>query len=331
MTTQHIQLNELDVIGYGDVLPEGKGPAVLPPVFRHRTEIDRCYVPPFRITGNWLVETQCVSFTELQDLEGDESITLPKDFKHPAKPDHQLWVDEAGAVRYEPAGNAKRNQQLIHQRHLDAAISTLREGKFEDARRHAGVALAANDRALEPRALIAAFHALRGETAQAAFMRKSAEQAGLNGDSFTLLMKSYAEMIPATTWESLSFEAANAASEKVGVELYRRFELPSGLVPFVGPVLRNALFRQNKNSTEIQCGGSDAKFLAEFLRLFKHNFLSTMVAGMAVEIVCSAYWEKKVKVSRISTPWPRSVEDYFFRLKGVLIDTGVLGFVGKEY
>src|SRR5271165_6255592 len=102
MTGQPVSLDELDVIGYADALPGGRGPAVVPPVFQHRREHERCYVPPFRIAGDWLIEPSCISFAEAQELGREERITLPKQFRHQARSEHQLWVDESGNSHYQP-------------------------------------------------------------------------------------------------------------------------------------------------------------------------------------------------------------------------------------
>lgn len=265
MTTQPIQLNDLDVIGYADVLPEGKGPAVVPPVFQHRTEPARCFAPPFRVAGNWLIEPQCIAINELRDLEADESVTLPKDFKHPARPDYQLWVDENGAVRYEPSSEARRNQNRIHLAHLGAAVSALHEGRIEEARRLAGVALAANDRAVEPRALIAALHALRGETVQARFMRKSAEQAGTNGDSFTLLVKNYLESIPPETWVNFyrNLEEILETCSKLGFEVWVPSRFTEEEFVWFRPILHQFRRAGGEWSFVVSCPGNEAVLMAE--------------------------------------------------------------------
>src|SRR5205085_2047165 len=126
-----VALEHLDVIGYADVLPDGKGPAVVPPVFQVRTELDRCYVPPFRIAGNWLIDAKCISSTEVENLHKNEDITLPKGLKRPAGSEHQLWVDENGVLHYDPAANAKRELQRIYHEHLENGIVALKEGKIE--------------------------------------------------------------------------------------------------------------------------------------------------------------------------------------------------------
>ena len=265
MQTQPILLNELDVIGYGDVLPDGKGPAVVPPVFRHRTEPSRCYAPPFRVTGNWLLEPYVVSFDELQELERDETITLPEGFKHPARPDHQLWVDGEGKVRYEPASEAKRAQHKIHLEHLNAALSAMRDGRFDEARRLAGVALAANDRAGEPCALIAALHVLRGELPQAAFLKNSAEQAGLNGDSFLLTLKDYIESIPPETWENvnLNVERVVETCEALGTEVWIPFHLTEEEFRRYEPILHHYSRVGGEHARTVSCPGTEAILMSE--------------------------------------------------------------------
>lgn len=330
MTNQLVQLDQLDIIGYADALPGRKGPAVIPPVFLDRNDIDQCFVPPFRIAGNWLIEPQPVAFAEVQELAQEGRITLFADLPRPALPEHQLWVDAGGQAHYEPAPDARRNLQRIHRESLNAATAAFREGKFDEAERQAGIALAANDRTLEPRALISACHALRGEEKQVVFMRQAAEAVGHCPETIALLMKSYMEMIPAATWESVSPDATRAACAKVGVEAQRRFVLPTDVKPFVGAVLMNASISQSVDSFEVQCMGPDVAFLEEFLLLFKHNYLATMSGGQAVEVVRKAYWTGKNRRTRVSPPLPRSVEDYFSRLGDVLVDTGVLGFVEKK-
>ncbi|MBI4626774.1 MAG: hypothetical protein HY736_26580 [Verrucomicrobia bacterium] len=201
MTAQTVQLHQLEVIGYADVLPAGKGPAVVPPVFHDRNDPTQCFVPPFRIAGNWLVDPQVVSFDEIKELALAERVTLPLGFQHPAQPDWQMWIGVDGAVHYEPAKKAKRNLQNLYREHLATATTALRAGKIDKAEHHARIALAADERALEPDALIAVCHALRGEQKHVAFIRRAAVEAGHSADTFEVLTKTYAEMVPAPACE----------------------------------------------------------------------------------------------------------------------------------
>ncbi len=330
MTEQPVDLEQLEIIGYAEVLPDGKGPAVVPPVFRDRTDPTRCFVPPFRLSGRWLLDPQLVSFAEVEELAKAGRLTLPAGFQRPARPDWLLWVGLDGAVDYERATDAKRKLRNLYREHLDTATAALRKGDIEAAERHAGIALAADDQAVEPDALIAACHALRGEEKHVAFMQREAEAAMHSSETFGLLLKSYVEQVPASVWESLSFEVTASACKQARVDLGRRFELPIELSPYVDPVLRNALVSHTGTSTRILCSGSDVAFLEEFVRLFKHNLFPKLTGGQAAEVVRSAFWGGRSRRCRFA-PWPpESVEGYFLRLGEVLVETGVLGFVVTE-
>jgi hypothetical protein len=161
-------------------------------------------------------------------------------------------------------------------------------------------------------------------------MRQAAEAAGHSPEAFGVLVQGYAEMVPAVSWDNLSFERGAAACEKLGIELRRRFDLPADLISFLAPVLQNASVGQHGNSSEVQCAGLDAAFLGEFVRLFRHNYLSAVKPGQAVEVVRKAYWVKKDRRSRVSPPPKQSVDYHFFRLREVLVKTGVLWAVERE-
>jgi hypothetical protein len=324
MTEQPVDLEQLEIIGYAEVLPDGKGPAVVPPVFRDRTDFSRCFVPPFRISGRWLLDPQLVSFAEVQELEKSGRLTLPAGFQRPARRDCLLWVGLDGTVNYESATDARRKLRNLYREHLDAATAALRKGDIEAAERQAGTALAADDQAVEPDALIAACHALRGEEKHVAFMQQEAEAAGHSSETFGLLLKNYVEMVPPNVWDSLSFEVTASACRQAGVDVGRRFELPIELSPYVDPVLRNALLSHTATSVQILCSGSDVSFLSEFVRLFKHNLIPKLTGGQAVEVVRKAFWGSRARRCRFAS-WPaESVEGYFLRMCEVLVETGVI-------
>ena len=217
MTNSPIPLDQLEIIGYADVLPEGKGPAVVPPVFRDRQDGTRCYLPPFQVAGRWLLDPQLVAFAEVQDLAQAQRLTLATDFQPPAQPDWQLWVGLDGTLHYDPLTDAKQHLRNLHHEHLEAATAALSKGKLEAAEEHAGIALAADDSALEPDALLAACHALRGEEKQVSLLRHEAEATGHSPETFGLLLKNYVGMVPAKTRVASCCEAAAAACEKAGL------------------------------------------------------------------------------------------------------------------
>ncbi|MCX6878530.1 MAG: hypothetical protein NTW21_32655 [Verrucomicrobia bacterium] len=326
MTNNSPKLDQLEIIGYADVLTNGKGPAVVPPVFRDRNEPTRCFVPPFRLCGDWLLDPQAVSFQEVQELAQDRQITLfPDDTSHPARPDWRLWVDLDGNVHYEPSTQGRENLQRLSHKHLAAATAALSEGNLDEADREAGIALAADERALEPHALITACHALRGEVRHVAFMRRQVEVLGHNLETFGLLVRKYAEMMPMESLDTDTLESAHAVSETMGVEIRRMFVLPLEVFPYVAPVLQEAESRQTDTSIEIRCCGPDAEFLLEFVRLFRHNSVPTLSGGQAAEVVRKDFWGRRPRRSRLVPQ--DNIENYFHRLEAVLVETGVLGFV----
>lgn len=265
MTGQPISLDELDIIGYADRLAERKGPAVVPPVFRHRLDPERCFVPPFRIAGDWLIEPKCISFAEVRELEREERITLPKDFQRQARPEHQLWVDGDGNPHYETSTDAKRNLQRIYHQHLDVATAALREGKIDEAELQAGIALAANNQALEPRALIAACHVLKDERKQVVFIHKAVQAAGQDSELFGLLLKNYLEMVPVEMWETSasSVESALGICSAVGVEAWIPFRFTEAEYHQFRPLLHE--FRRQGGEREflIVCKGIEAVLMSE--------------------------------------------------------------------
>lgn len=265
MAVQPIALNELEIIGYADALPDGKGPAVVPPVFRHRTKADDCFVPPFRIAGDWLVDSVCISFAQVQELAREQRITLPEGLKQSAHPEHQLWVDGQGALHYQASSETKQNLHRISRVHLDAAVAALKKGDVDAAERNAGIALAANDQALEPRALIAACHALKGETKQIVFLRKTAEAAGFHAGSFNLLMKNYLETIPAETWEARkrNVEPLLATCQAVGTDVWIPFRFTEDEYRKFQPLLHEFRRQGGEREFVISCKGTEAVLMAE--------------------------------------------------------------------
>jgi hypothetical protein len=325
MVNQPLQLDLLEIVGYADALPEGKGPAVVPPVFRNPADPDHCFVPPFRIGEDRLIGPQCVSWAQIHDLVREGTITLfPEALRRPAQPGYRLWVDAAGQVHYERASEATKHLRNLFREHIDAASVALGQGRLDEAEDKAGIALAADATKLEPRAFLAACHALRGEPKHVLVMKDSALADGHSPEGFAWLVERYVDRLPVEAWNKLSFEAVRSACSQAGVDLRQRFDLPRNIMPFIGPALRDAQVRDNGNSFKIRCAGPDAEFLGEFLRLFKHNLLATVSAGQAVEVVRKAYRAEKGGYGRAMPPGSRGLDDYFNRLGGILAETGVL-------
>jgi hypothetical protein len=274
MKEHPLRLDQLEIIGYADVLPGGKGPALPPPVFCDRQDHHHCFLPPFRIADEWLLSPRCVPLAEVQDLADDRRITLFKDAPRLARPGYQLWVGVDGGLHYEPSSEAKQNLRRIYKEHLDAATAALRRGRIDEAEEKAGIALAADDDTrLEPDALMAACHVLRLEEKEVLSSKASAEDDGHSPELFALLVERYLEMVPPEIWEPLPIEKVLQLGEKAGVEVwvpfrfteeeYRKFEL----------LLHRCRRHGGEHEFLVSCTGTEAELMAnrKLLQLAYHD------------------------------------------------------------
>lgn len=261
-----IPLSQLDVVGYADVLPAGHGPVVVPPVFCTRTEPARYHVPPFQIAGNWLLDPQVISRNEADELACQGELTLPDGFRREAQPDHRLWVDLDGILRYEPALVVGQQLQARFRQQLDIAEAALRAGELERAEKAAGIALAAQDRAVEPMALLAACHALRGEGAEVALMKESAEQAGHSSARFLKQVEGYLEAMSPPAWRHFLPELPEIrlACDGVGITAWVSFEFSEEDYRHLVPLLHHFHRRGNEREVIVSCTDVEADILADW-------------------------------------------------------------------
>ena len=99
-----ISLDELNVIGYADVLSEDlisnlsrNKPIVgtiVPPVFSFKNDNTRVLVPPFKIEDGFVKDAIEILYSEaFNDLDGYSITLFPETEKFPAKDGFVLWVD----------------------------------------------------------------------------------------------------------------------------------------------------------------------------------------------------------------------------------------------
>jgi hypothetical protein len=235
-------------------------------------------------------------------------------------------VDVDGLIHYELGAEANRNLQGVYKQYIETAIAALRQGRIDEAEEDAGIALAADETKLEPDALIAACHALRGEEKEVIFMKEAAEKEGHRVEAFALHLQNYLELVPLQTWRA-SHGAVDAACKVAGVETRQRFEVPAALMPFLGSVLHEASILRAGSSFEVRCAEPDAAFLAEFVGLFSSNHLANYLArwgaGVTVDVVRNAYRAAKDPGSS-SRVQGSLLDGYFSRLGKVLAAMGVL-------
>ena len=182
-------VEDLEIVGYADVLDETMLPSVAPPVFRVKTEPQRALLPPYSLKGGFLYDATEVSACELESLRASREITL-FDSALPTRSDFELWVDPSFQRHYEPLGEAERNLKRIATEEIRHAEDAFREGDLDRAERCSGVAISADDRRVEPLAIKAAICRMRNDKSGERLMARLAAPV-LEERLFNLLVNDY--------------------------------------------------------------------------------------------------------------------------------------------
>ena len=168
-------INDLEIVGYANVLADWMLPCIVPPVFRPKSNANRVFLPPFHMNADFLHDATEVPWNEAEELAGNQEITL---WNEPltAHPDFELWVDSTSKIHYEPIAEAEIKLQAIYAASLIMAEQALASGNLLDAERYSNVAASANDRKVNPYALKAAIRMIQGDKAGAELMAHLAER-----------------------------------------------------------------------------------------------------------------------------------------------------------
>jgi hypothetical protein len=182
-------VNQLEIVGYAEVLKETMLPSVVPPVFRLKTDPGRALLPPYSFSGGYLCNATEVAPPELEALRDAREITL---FDSPlqAQPGYELWVDQRFAWHYEPRAQVDKTLGQIATDSITQAEAALNEGKLEQAERLCSVAISAHDTRVEPLAIKAAIRRMQGNTTGESVMAELAAPV-LEEKLFTLLVTDY--------------------------------------------------------------------------------------------------------------------------------------------
>ena len=184
-----LKLVDFDVVAYATRLTSDMLPTVVPPVFRMRGDSERFFVPPFRLSGEWLVGATEISGAEYRGLCDDARMTpLPAALR--AEPDHELWVGLDKAVTYAPHGEIDRKRRTEAMRFVAAAQQSLREGDQAAALRHTNCAASADDRIVEPCAIKAALCRVEKDWAASRVMEELVGDM-ITADDFECLVERY--------------------------------------------------------------------------------------------------------------------------------------------
>jgi hypothetical protein len=148
-------LDDLEIVGYADVLKETMLPSVVPPVFRLKADAQRTLLPPYFFNAGFLYNATEVPRSELEELSGSREITLFDD-AFPAHAGFELWVDESFQWHYQPLYEAEQELRRIADKAIQSAEDALRRDHLRQAECLSGVAISADDRRVQPLAIKAA-------------------------------------------------------------------------------------------------------------------------------------------------------------------------------
>ena len=198
-------VEDLEIVGYADVLDETMLPSVVPPVFRIKAEPQRALLPPYSLNAGFLCNATEVPVSELEELRGSHEITL-FDAEFPARRDFELWIDQSFQLHYQPLDEAGQNLSRIATEQIGHAEDAFRKDDLGQAERSSGVALSADDARVEPLAIKAAICRIRGDQSGERLMAKLAASV-LEERLFNLLVEDYCasrqQLAPAVVVSSL--------------------------------------------------------------------------------------------------------------------------------
>ena len=182
-------LDDLEIVGYADVLKETTLPSVMPPVFRLKADAQWALLPPYHLNAGFLYNATEIPRSELEELNGSREITLFDD-SFPAHAGFELWVDQSFKWHYQPLDEAKQELRRIADRAIQIAEDALRKGDLRQAERLSGVAISADDRRVEPLAIKAAIRRIQKNKTGERLMAELAAPV-LDERSFNLLVDHY--------------------------------------------------------------------------------------------------------------------------------------------
>src|ERR1035438_2026157 len=145
-------LDDLEIVGYADVLKETMLPGVVPPVFRLKADAQRTLLPPYHLNAGFLYNATEIPRSELEELSASREITLFDD-AFPARAGFELWVDQSFQWQYQPLDVAEQELRRIADEAIRNAEDALRRDDLRQAERLSGVAISADDRRVEPLAI----------------------------------------------------------------------------------------------------------------------------------------------------------------------------------
>ena len=190
-----VDLNELRVVGYADVLAVDMLPTVVAPVLAWKADGDRFLLPPFRIDDGVVRNGTAIGAEELAGLVESEEITMfPQGSSYEARAGFELWIDRQFQPHYEPSAIVRSFLGKMANENIALAKAALARGNFDEAQRLAGIAICANDRCIDPLAIRAVICRIEKNPAGERLMAEMAHPA-LTPEAFSAIVDDLARSV----------------------------------------------------------------------------------------------------------------------------------------
>jgi hypothetical protein len=182
-----MRLDELDIVGYADWLDKTLVPHVVPPIYQFRSNPEKLLFPPFHLAGTEVVGGTIGSQAQINRFVNEGRATRIEQ-PIPARPDHELWIDQEMKPRYDSFDVAEKTLRGIAKENNERARRLLLKGDLEQAEQAANVALGADDRLVDSFVIKAVIALRRGEADDAESLKQTA-MVNFTDEAFDTLLE----------------------------------------------------------------------------------------------------------------------------------------------
>jgi hypothetical protein len=182
-----MRLDELDIVGYADWLDKTLVPHVVPPIYQFRSNPEKLLFPPFHLAGTEVVGGTIGSQVQINRFVNEGRATRIEQ-PIPARPDHELWIDQEMKPRYDSFDVVEKTLRRIAEENNERARRLLLKGDLGQAEQAANVALGADDRLVDSFVIKAVIAIRRGEADDAESLKQTA-MVNSTAETFDKLLK----------------------------------------------------------------------------------------------------------------------------------------------
>jgi len=188
-----MKLDGLNIIGYAESLGTTLVPHIVPPVYQLPDGSEKLLFPPFRLAGAEVLGGSIGTQAQMDQFVSEGRCTRI-DQPIPARPNHELWIDQDMQPHYEPFKKAEKTLRGIAESEAKRAWDLCVQGDFGQAEKAANTALVADDRLVDSLVIKVAIARRQGNKAKAEGLKRTAMVISTAGAFETLLNALLGEM-----------------------------------------------------------------------------------------------------------------------------------------